>query len=50
MIANGAQSVETDSILPDKFCERGGQMIFVQLNVGVEKCSMFFFKVSNHNF
>ncbi|CAF1344385.1 unnamed protein product [Rotaria magnacalcarata] len=37
---NGAQSVKTDSIFPDKFCERGGQMIFVQLNAVVEKCNL----------
>ncbi|CAF1344403.1 unnamed protein product [Rotaria magnacalcarata] len=37
---NGAQSVETDSIFPNKFCERGGQMIFVQLNGVVKKCNL----------
>ncbi|CAF3378345.1 unnamed protein product [Rotaria socialis] len=37
---NRAQSVETDSIFPNKFCERGGQMIFVQLNAVVEKCNL----------
>ncbi|CAF3355495.1 unnamed protein product [Rotaria socialis] len=37
---NRAQSVETDSIFPNKFCERGGQMIFVQLNGVVKKCDL----------
>jgi len=30
-VANGAQSVNTNAVFPDKFCERGGQIIFIQL-------------------
>jgi len=31
LLANGAQSINTNAFFPDKFCERGGQIIFIQL-------------------
>jgi hypothetical protein len=44
IVATDTQSVNTDTISPDRLCERGGQMIFIPLDQSIEtKDRLLFF-------
>ena len=44
IIAHGKQSVKAKRT--NQFCERGGQMVFIQLNESVKKSGMQYFSCS----
>jgi hypothetical protein len=37
IIARASQTLRFEKVFPDKFCQRGGQMIFIKLNQLVKK-------------